>query len=135
MPFIIIFIIEAVLTRFANDISFMSKFRIISYALDYISSASIGNILFGLGIGNAVDAIGIGAHNLLVTYFIESGLIGLMLFLILVTIIIYYLRLGACVVVMPFIIASMSLGTTAIPYFFTFAFLCVLYKMKNLILF
>jgi len=131
VPVFLLIMVEAVLRRFEDDISFASKFHIISYTFDYISNASFMNLLFGVGIGNAVDAIGMGAHNLVVTFFIESGILGLTLFIILILVNCYYLKLDAFIVVMPFLIAAMSLGTTAIPYFFTFSFVCALYKSKQ----
>ncbi|WP_449549907.1 hypothetical protein [Lelliottia amnigena] len=131
VPIFLFIVIEIVLSKFESDISFTSKFHIISYTLDYMSTASLTNIVFGVGIGNAIDAIGMGAHNLIVTFFIESGILGLTLFIILVSVNCYYLKSGAFIVVMPFMIAAMSLGTTALPYFFTFSFLCSLYKTKQ----
>ncbi|HAT7659164.1 O-antigen ligase family protein [Enterobacter hormaechei subsp. xiangfangensis] len=131
VPAFLFIVIEVVLSKFENDISFASKFHIISYTLDYISTASLTNIFFGVGIGNSIDAIGMGAHNLIVTFFIESGFFGLTLFLILLSVNCYYLKSDAFIVVMPFMIAAMSLGTTALPYFFTFSFLCSLYKTKQ----
>ncbi|BEG34537.1 hypothetical protein VET10_17770 [Escherichia coli] len=74
-------------------------------------------ILLGVGLGNAVDVIGMGAHNLFLTFLIETGMIGLFLFLVLLCIMCIYLKEDAIVIVLPFLIASMSLGTTAIPYF------------------
>ncbi|EFD0841140.1 hypothetical protein FE575_15045, partial [Escherichia coli] len=104
----------------------------IRYTLEYIkdSDSDIDMILLGVGLGNAVEVIGMGAHNLFLTFLIETGVIGLLLFLVLLCIMWFYLKEDAIIIMLPFLIASMSLGTTAIPYFFTFTWLCILYKRK-----
>ncbi|EFN7807241.1 hypothetical protein EGX48_19655, partial [Escherichia coli] len=116
--------------RFTDDISFESKFNLIRYTLEYIKDSDIDMILLGVGLGNAVEVIGMGAHNLFLTFLIETGVIGLLLFLVLLCIMWFYLKEDAIIIMLPFLIASMSLGTTAIPYFFTFTWLCILYKRK-----
>jgi len=117
--------------KFNSDISFSSKFHIISATINYISNASLSNILFGLGVGNAVDAIGMGAHNILITYLLETGLLGMFLFLSILLYLCCSLKDDMLIVVFPFLITAMSLGTTAIPYFLTFACLAVLYKKQR----
>ncbi|WP_370555754.1 hypothetical protein NMD86_11495 [Edwardsiella tarda] len=130
VPLTFLILTYLISTEYSHDLSFESKFRILIYAYDYISSANVSSILLGVGLGNSVDVIGIGSHNLIITFLIETGVIGLLLFLIMLSWVCLPLKSDALLVVLPFFIASMSLGTTALPYFFTFSYLCILYK-KN----
>ncbi|HFI5864824.1 TPA: O48 family O-antigen polymerase [Escherichia coli] len=130
MPVLLIVLSWFVFKKFTDDISFESKFDLIRYSLEYIKNNNVEVILLGVGLGNAVDVIGMGAHNLFLTFLIETGMIGLFLFLVLLCIMCIYLKEDAIVIVLPFLIVSMSLGTTAIPYFFTFTWLCILFKRK-----
>ncbi|OTA19173.1 hypothetical protein Xbed_02570 [Xenorhabdus beddingii] len=117
--------------HFSNDISYNSKFHILSITYDYLHHADIYRMLFGVGFGNAANVIGIGTHNLFITFLIESGLIGLMLFFLILIYFLKKLKYDFFIVVFPFILSSMSLGTTALPYFFTFICLCILKKHKK----
>ncbi|WP_338804089.1 hypothetical protein WDV76_20635 [Xenorhabdus griffiniae] len=130
---IIIFIITIAFfsNHYSNDISFSSKFHIFFITYDYLYHADIYHILFGIGLGNAVNVIGIGTHNLFITFLIESGLTGLLIFLFILIYFIKKLKYDFFITAFPFILSSMSLGTTALPYFFTFICLCILKKYKN----
>lgn len=120
--------------HFSNDISYQSKFHILSITDNYLKKVNIIDFLFGVGLGNAVNVIGIGSHNLLITFLIESGVIGLSAFLIILFYFLIKLKYDFFIVVFPFILASMSLGTTALPYFFTFTCLCIFKKNNQLII-
>lgn len=64
---------------FLNDASFSTKIDIIRNTVLYINNANVSDFLFGVGFGNAQEYISIWAHNYFVTYFIETGVIGLIL--------------------------------------------------------
>lgn len=117
-----------VYSKFSSDISFESKFHILALTMEYINNSSPIDILLGVGVGNAVDAIGMGAHNLLVTFLLETGVIGLTIFMVIVLFLCVALRIDSLIVILPFMVTSMSLGTTAVPYFLTLSSLAVLFK-------
>lgn len=126
-------IVMTVFIMFANDVSFMSKFHIFSVAQEYLIRENWLTLFLGVGIGNAKEYLGIGAHNLFVTFLVETGIIGLIVFL---GINLYWysiLNRGWFIVVFPFLFASMSLGTTAIPYLFTLVTMAILIKRNKLI--
>lgn len=114
--------------NFSDDVSYNSKFEILNLSFDYLIHADLFDLLLGVGIGNAVDYIGIGAHNIIVTYLIETGLFGFSLFVAINVMFFRWLRWGYFFICIPFLLASLSLGSTAIPYFFTFVTFCKLMK-------
>lgn len=105
---------------FSGDVSFLSKFYILEKMYSYLISSSINEMIFGVGLGNAVNFLGIGAHNLFVTFIVETGILGFLLFLIVLGVFFVKLKYDFLIVGFPFILSSMSLGTTAMPYFFTY---------------
>lgn len=128
------FFASLVLYKFATDVSFMSKFHIIDITLEYLLQYSTLTLVFGVGIGNAKEYLGIGAHNLFVTFLVETGFIGLFIFLALLLYWFAVLRRGWLILVFPFLLSSMSLGTTAIPYLFTMVTVAILVKRNRLTL-
>ena len=134
-PFLVIAVCSFVLNYFSNDISFASKFYIISLTVEYVQHSTWFDIFFGVGLGGAEQAIGMGAHNLLLSLFIETGLVGVILFVYVNILFICKLQKDFLIVGFPFIFSSMSLGTTAIPYYFTFLSICVLHRDKSLVIF
>ncbi|WP_446470093.1 O-antigen ligase family protein [Xenorhabdus stockiae] len=112
--------------KFSNDISFNSKFYIIHTAISKMEHLSLYNIFFGYGLGNSVDAIGIGAHNLILTILLEMGLIFFVLFVIYMVFLIKKFKIHFLYLILPFIISSLSLSGTSLPYFFTYITLCLL---------
>ena len=62
-----------------DDLSFASKFEIISRTLSFFDSAkySFFEFVFGIGFGRSPEFIGINTHNLLLTYALEGGLLGM----------------------------------------------------------
>lgn len=117
---------------FSADVSFGSKFKILHLALDYLDKSTLVDFIFGVGLGNAESVIGMGAHNVFVSLFIEAGVIGLALFLIANVIFLLKLRRYFFVVCFPFLFSSASLGSTAIPYFYTLSAVCILIKKNRM---
>jgi len=64
---------------FLTDGSFLTKIDILRNTVLFVNNANFSEFLFGIGFGNAQEYIGIWAHNYFVTYFIETGVIGLIL--------------------------------------------------------
>lgn len=107
------------------DDSFASKFYIFSQSISYIKNSNLNQLLFGVGFGNAISVLDIGAHNIIVTFLVESGLIGLFLMVVLWVLIILRSSYSVCIVMLPFLLAGMSFASLAIPY---------LYAMYSIIL-
>lgn len=65
-----------------NDGSFLSKIYIIDQALSYmINNFTTFQYLFGNGLAQTYDALGIGAHNIAVVLIFETGIIGTFVYL------------------------------------------------------
>ncbi|END1904093.1 O37 family O-antigen polymerase, partial [Escherichia coli] len=62
-----------IIEKIASDPSFISKFYIVDLTVKYLSHASTLDILFGIGFGNAINVLGMGAHNIFIAIFIENG--------------------------------------------------------------
>ncbi|MBT0395899.1 O-antigen ligase family protein [Morganella morganii subsp. morganii] len=129
LPICIVSLSGLIYYKFSTDISFGSKFYIIEITYDFIVNSWDSHLLFGVGIGNTVNYLGIGAHNLAITYLIETGIVGFSAFIFSMLFFLFSLKRDFFIVIIPFLLTSMSLGTTAIPYFFTFSCLCVLKKL------
>ncbi|MBY8300782.1 hypothetical protein KW538_18020 [Vibrio fluvialis] len=117
--FLFVLIFSRIESILSSDISFLSKFEIIRLAYDYILKFDFISVLLGVGPGNAVNVLGIGAHNLIVSIVVETGIIGLVLFSLYMSYYILRLRWYSLLLIFPFLVSSMSLSTLAMPYFFT----------------
>ncbi|PUU98182.1 O-antigen ligase domain-containing protein [Acinetobacter baumannii] len=66
-----------------TDGSFLSKIYIIDEALTYMSNNfSLFQYMFGNGLAQTYDALGIGAHNIAVVLVFETGIIGTVIYLL-----------------------------------------------------
>ncbi|MFN4224553.1 MAG: hypothetical protein ACK4E1_07125 [Fervidobacterium nodosum] len=89
-----------------NDGSFRSKEFIIALAFEKIKKMSLTDLLVGVGMGESISFLGgIHTHIIFLTYFIETGAIGLFLFLVFV--LSYISRYGA-LIFLPVIVVSFS---------------------------
>lgn len=115
-PIFIIIISYEIYKLVQDDLSFQSKFHIFSISYDYFINANAYNKLFGVGLTNGVYAIGKGTHSLYATLFIETGLIGVLLFsnMILSLFVKKYIR----PLIIAYLITSFSLGSIMVPYFY-----------------
>lgn len=102
----------------ASDMSFLSKFEILRGFSWYLSQASLTQLLFGIGFGNTFDLLHIGAHNVLITFAMESGVIGCGIFIFLVYSLWRVTKGKGKYVIVPYIVASLSAFSHANPYFF-----------------
>lgn len=125
---ILAFTLFPILSKYRTiDDSFSTKFEIFDETIEYISNANFINLLFGVGFGNAVEVLDIGAHNFFVTYLVESGFIGLMLVVVLWTYILLKTKFKVGIVMFPFLLNGMSVTSGAIPYLYAmFAVILVL---------
>lgn len=102
----------------AIDGSFATKFYLLSLMIDAYGRADIAQRLFGIGVGNAQDLIGIFAHNIVVTLVLELGIGGSLLFLIYIWILSRKSPVVIYLLVLPMVINGFSLVSTSMPYFF-----------------
>lgn len=107
------FIIE----KIASDPSFISKFYIVDLTVKYLSHESTLDILFGIGFGNAINVLGMGAHNIFIAIFIENGLIGTLLYLYILIMLSIRYKLTMLLII-PISIMGLSFSQIAMPYFY-----------------
>ncbi|EDV6630823.1 O-antigen ligase family protein, partial [Salmonella enterica subsp. enterica serovar Minnesota] len=105
------------LDKIQSDGSFQSKFYIFDLFLNYIKVAPLFDVLTGVGFGNTFSYIGIGPHNIYIALFIETGLIGLILYL-LIFIYIYIKYKFSRLIILPIMIMGLSFSPIALPYFY-----------------
>lgn len=114
------------------DPSFGTKFDILLKSVEYLLHTDVPSLLFGVGFGNTKDVLDIGAHNIVVAYLIESGLLGLVLITFLWLCILKKTRFKAGIVMFPFLLNGMSLSGHAIPYLYAmFSIILVLERKKR----
>ena len=122
-------LIFVVLPQIIEDESLLSKFTILELTWNYLQECSFLEFLFGVGFGNTFKHIGIGAHNLLVTHFIESGIIGLLFFLIVNFSLIKRTKKYSLFLTIPLFISGMSLAGHAISFYY--ACLALIYVIER----
>ena len=102
------------------DGSFRSKFYILSLLIDLYPSLPIFLKLFGVGLGNAEQYLGIFAHNIIVTFVLEFGLfaaLGVMAMLF----ILHHLYRGLfSYTTLPIAIVGFSLFSAYMPFYFVY---------------
>lgn len=130
----LVIIAMIVLNTISNDIddSLASKFYIFDQTINFIESTDTMNTFFGVGFGNAVDVLDIGAHNFFITYIVESGIFGLACITLLWVTILFKSSFRAGIVMFPFLADGMSLAGHAIPYLYAmFAIILVLESRRK----
>lgn len=103
-----------------EDGSFRSKFYIIDLFMNAYPKLSLENKLFGVGLGNSFEFLGIGAHSVIVVYGFELGLLGTLIQLLIVIFMLIASRGTALFVLFPYYINGFSLTAIAIPSLFFF---------------
>ncbi|WP_375580216.1 O-antigen ligase family protein [Marivirga tractuosa] len=114
---------------YANDSSFLSKFEIFFRAYDYAKVMPLSTWIFGHGLGNSEEYLNIGAHNYLLTMFLETGLIGFILSALIWITFVHKTGIKSFYIAMPFFIATLSAFTHAVPY--VFVSLCIVYELEK----
>lgn len=126
---IIPFVIQAIVYLTSVDASFLSKFHIIDLTINYLGAADIWSVLFGIGFGNAINAIGMGAHNIFIALLIENGVLGVLLYLsILVSISLRYKL--TILLIFPVTLMGLSFSQIAMPYYYV-AIAWLIYLNEN----
>lgn len=100
-----------------EDASFLSKFEILHRFADFEKRASWSDIMFGVGAGKAVGVLNIGAHNIVVTYVVELGVV------VSIIVLSYWLLMAFAVqssgyLVIAWLINGFSLTSLVIPYMY-----------------
>ncbi|MCE9686738.1 hypothetical protein LZP73_11020 [Shewanella sp. AS16] len=116
---------------FLDDLSFQSKFKILHLFFAYIQDSSFYDLIFGSGVGNGENVLGIGAHNFIVILFVELGFFLGFLYSMFILYLFFELRYNSFVLMLPFLIASNSAGTLALPYFFSFVAFAIMIEKKQ----
>lgn len=106
------------LRELAFGLSVEGKLRIFNLVGNWWASASWFNRLFGVGYGHTREAIGMGAHNIFLTFLLESGLIGLLLMLLFWLLLMRSTKMRGLIIFVPFLTVSMSATAHAVPYLY-----------------
>lgn len=113
-----------------SDDSLLSKFEIINKFSTFVyNQATLTDLLVGVGFGNTVKSIGIGSHNFIVTYFMESGILGTFLLFLTWTLILLKSKYYVGIIMIPFLLAGFSLAGHAIPY--VYAIYAIIYCLEK----
>lgn len=113
------------------DGSFNSKFYIINQAVAFYETQPFIVHLFGIGLGNTAQFIGIFAHNMYVTLILEMGWIGTTLFVLYVF---YTLKISnghAMYIWLPVFISGISLFSAYSPFIFIIVSLVCCENLKG----
>lgn len=107
----------AVFLHIQNDGSFASKFDVLQRFFEHLHRASWMDVLVGVGAGKAAGTLGMGAHNILVTYVLELGVLGALAFAL------FWLWMLRLVPLALFMLAGLwvngfSLTSYAVPYLY-----------------
>jgi hypothetical protein len=102
----------------ADDASFRSKFMIAGKVMHHLMNASPQEILFGIGFSRSLDVLNDYAHNFLMVFLVESGIIGMLMMVAIFCHFILITRKRASVIIVPFIFTTLSSTLTFIPFFY-----------------
>lgn len=129
--FMVMILIPIAIKYSTMDDSFSTKFFLFSQTFKYLSSASLSEVIFGVGFGNAYTVLSLGAHNFFLTYLVESGVLGLVSILLLWFYFLIRSKYKIGIVMFPFLFNGLSVSTVAIPYLYAiFAVVLVLERKR-----
>ncbi|MCL2412661.1 MAG: hypothetical protein FWC98_00800 [Bacteroidales bacterium] len=115
--------------RYFPDYSFQTKFLILEETLIYFQTASLNQILFGLGFTLSGDIMTFGAHNYFLVYLMESGVIGFLLVCATLFVFVKASNGKVMIVLLPFIVQNMAASSSFLPYFYVImAFIIIMNK-------
>lgn len=116
---VVCIVISSIVIKSASltDASLETKFEILSIFSQYLKHTDYMTFLLGVGAGNAVTVLGIGAHNIVVSYVVELGFFTSILFIL------YWFRLllispGSWLIFAALFINGFSLTSFAVPFFY-----------------
>ena len=112
MPLLIVgggLVVGGIYIYFFDDPSNQERFDIFANAKIYIfESAGLADFLFGIGLGKSVEVIGQAAHNILLTYILELGVVGAFVFFVFFGYISFFGKEAFKYVIFPAFIVGMS---------------------------
>ncbi|RPE13239.1 hypothetical protein EGT74_06835 [Chitinophaga lutea] len=124
---LVLVVLPYIIGQAMEDPSFRSKLYILGL---YENSGGLSSvrILFGNGIGQTETVLeGLYAHNILLLYFLELGIIGCIAYILLIISIIYKSKGYSLYVYIPFLIAALSAVGHGLHYLYVvFALLCLI---------
>lgn len=130
LPLVAIFVVYFLLPFYANDPSFLSKFGILNDVISYTNRMDFVRLFFGVGYGNSPKYLGIGTHNLIFTYYVEGGILAIILFSIL-----YYLLIRKTIkvlyIILPFLFSGLSFAPQVQTFYFSVLAVVVLLENKK----
>lgn len=112
------------------DGSLNSKFYIAELIIDEYNKLPLLSKVFGIGLGNSKNIIGIFAHNIILTFFFELGAIGSLLFIIFIVKSLSLSKFESIYIWLPTLILGMSLFSSYSPFLFIINALLVFYSRK-----
>ena len=122
-----IFVFPLIFRYIISDPSFSTKIFILVKSIDYIGSANINKLLFGIGFGGGLRILGIWLHNFLITFLVESGIIGISIILAFLIAVIKKTKRKTGYLILFLLITGFSFVPYAIPYFFAIlALMCII---------
>jgi hypothetical protein len=109
--------VQVVFLLVQTDGSFVTKIALLEQLGAYLNVAPTMDLLLGVGAGRAIDYLGMGAHNLVVAYIVEAGLL-LSTVVAVVWCYLFKSAKGAGLIIAVWIINGFSLTSFAMPYMY-----------------
>lgn len=115
---IVVFFLFFIMNTFVDG-SFLTKIDIVNKTINYVNTATLRDLIFGLGYLNSIQIIKYNvAHNLISTLIIDTGIVSLILMCIIWIYIIKKSKGYALYVLFPIFIFSLSFIQQLIPYLY-----------------
>ena len=129
------FMIPIIINLFLTDYSFFTKTVIARRTIEYLSNATLCQLLFGNGMYTSDFYLkGIPAHNYISRTIIETGFIELLLEFFLFIQILLASRGMFTFILLPAMIAGLSLFPSIIPYFYAIAAIIIHIEQRRIYL-
>lgn len=129
----LILLIPFVFSIFVNDDSFGTKLDIFSKTWRYIKEMSFSQFMFGNGIFTSPDFLGLSGHNYISQTIIEFGCIVFILQMLLFLILCIYSSGKSLYIILPYLIAGLSMAPITIPYFYVMNSVILLYEKGEIV--
>lgn len=128
IPFVLLFLFDL----FISDDSFGTKIDIFTKTTTYLEKTDFVKILFGNGIFTSPEYLGLSGHNYISQVIIEFGLIIFCLQIFIFFFLIFYSKGKALYVILPYLIAGLSMAPIVIPYFYSINALIILMEENKI---
>jgi hypothetical protein len=128
--FIFLFCIRVVFSVFIFDASFLTKIEIFTRTVEYLENASSKQLVLGNGFASSIAFLGMAAHNYISFLLIEMGFVSFILFFLLFFCVYFFTRKAFIYILIPYLIAGLSMAPGAIPYFYAIAGMMYIFQ-KN----